>query len=124
MVPCTVRPLRTCFLLAAVCLAATAATPSRADEEGMKEAAKFEAIARADTMIMVPMRDGTGLATDVYLPKDREGPFPVIFVKTPYDFNRLERPARMGYRGAQYGAPLTRACEPHRVAGGAGRRLM
>lgn len=52
--------------------------------------AKFAEIAAADTMIMVPMRDGTGLATDVYLPKDRKGPFPTIFVKTPYDFNRIE----------------------------------
>ncbi len=37
---------------------------------------------------MVPMRDGVGLATDVYLPKG-EGPFPVIFVKTPYNFNKI-----------------------------------
>ncbi|MEX2126464.1 MAG: CocE/NonD family hydrolase [Woeseia sp.] len=41
-------------------------------------------------MIMVPMRDGVGLATDVYLPKEDEGPFPVIFVKTPYNFNKIE----------------------------------
>ena len=52
--------------------------------------AKFEALSTADTMIMVPMRDGVGLATDVYLPKDSEGPFPAIFVKTPYNFNRIE----------------------------------
>lgn len=52
--------------------------------------AKFEAIADADTMIMVPMRDGVELATDVYLPKDGEGPFPVVFVKTPYNFNKIQ----------------------------------
>jgi predicted acyl esterase len=50
-------------------------------------------------MLVVPMRDGTGLSTDVYLPKDRDGPFPVIFVKTPYDFNRID------------GVPLERVIE-------------
>ncbi|MCB9383068.1 MAG: CocE/NonD family hydrolase [Bryobacterales bacterium] len=41
-------------------------------------------------MLMAPMRDGVRLATDVYLPKDKPGPFPVVFVKTPYDFNKIE----------------------------------
>ncbi|RUA13561.1 MAG: hypothetical protein DSY83_11095, partial [Flavobacteriia bacterium] len=50
---------------------------------------KFKAISEADTMVMVPMSDGVRLATDVYLPKG-EGSFPVIFVKTPYNFNTLQ----------------------------------
>lgn len=33
--------------------------------------------------IMVPMRDGVHLATDVYLPK-APGPFPVLFTRLPY----------------------------------------
>ena len=40
-------------------------------------------------MIMVPMRDGVRLATDVYYPKDQDGPFPVVLVKTPYNFNEI-----------------------------------
>jgi hypothetical protein len=36
--------------------------------------AEFEAIVSADTMIMVPMGDGVGLATDVYRPKTEEYP--------------------------------------------------
>ncbi len=51
--------------------------------------AKFSAISEADTIVMVPMRDGTGLATDIYTPKG-DGPFPVIFVKTPYNFNKID----------------------------------
>ncbi len=31
------------------------------------------------------MRDGVKLATDVYLPKDDKGPFPVILTRTPYN---------------------------------------
>jgi len=34
--------------------------------------------------IMVPMRDGAHLATDIYLPAG-EGPWPVILERTPYD---------------------------------------
>ncbi len=36
--------------------------------------------------IMVPMRDGVRLATDVYLPEDAgEGPWPTLLERTPYD---------------------------------------
>jgi len=35
---------------------------------------------------MVSMRDGTRLATDVYVPKNQfEGPYPVVIERTPYD---------------------------------------
>ncbi len=34
---------------------------------------------------MVMMRDGTRLATDVYLPRFQAGPFPVLLVRTPYN---------------------------------------
>src|SRR3546814_11449164 len=34
--------------------------------------------------LMVPMRDGVRLATDVYMPADAAGPFPVILERTPY----------------------------------------
>ena len=65
--------------------------------------AKFEAISEADTMVMVPMRDGVGLATDVYLPKG-EGPFPVVFVKTPYDFNKISgRNLKVGLEALERG---------------------
>lgn len=37
--------------------------------------------------IMVPLRDGTGLATDIYLPAG-EGPFPVVLCRTPYGRGR------------------------------------
>ncbi len=36
------------------------------------------------TFHMVPMRDGTKLATDVYLPRDGQPPYPVILMRTPY----------------------------------------
>ena len=36
--------------------------------------------------VMVPMRDGVRLATDIYLPADG-GPFPVLLARTPYNKN-------------------------------------
>ncbi len=35
--------------------------------------------------VAVPLKDGTTLATDVYLPSKDGGPFPAIFVRTPYN---------------------------------------
>jgi hypothetical protein len=47
---------------------------------------KLEAVAIIDQKVMMPMRDGIRLATDIYRPKTDE-PVPVIFSKTPYNFN-------------------------------------
>lgn len=48
--------------------------------------ALLEANAVITQKVMVPMRDGVRLAADVYVPKG-DGPFPVIFSRTPYNFN-------------------------------------
>src|ERR1035437_10538703 len=40
-----------------------------------------------DRKLMVPMRDGKRMATDVYRPKDTSKKYPIIFVRTPYNFN-------------------------------------
>lgn len=49
--------------------------------------------------ILLPMRDGTRLATDVYLP-DGTGPWPAILVRTPYNKATL---ANVGTEGMQRG---------------------
>ena len=43
-------------------------------------------IAIIDQKVMMPMRDGIRLATDIYRPKTVE-PVPIIFSRTPYNFN-------------------------------------
>jgi len=35
--------------------------------------------------VMIPMRDGIKLATNLYFPKSENGPFPVILMRTPYN---------------------------------------
>ena len=47
---------------------------------------QLEEIAIIDQKIMMPMRDGIKLATDIYRPKTDQ-PVPVIFKRTPYNFN-------------------------------------
>ena len=43
-------------------------------------------IATVDQKVMMPMRDGIRLATDIYRPK-APGKYPIIFSRTPYNFN-------------------------------------
>ncbi len=47
---------------------------------------KLSEIAIIDQKVMMPMRDGIRLATDIYRPKESEK-YPIIFSRTPYNFN-------------------------------------
>lgn len=47
---------------------------------------KLKEIAIVDQKVMIPMRDGVRLATDIYRPKSTEK-VPIIFSRTPYNFN-------------------------------------
>jgi putative CocE/NonD family hydrolase len=48
---------------------------------------ELESVAIIARKVMVPMRDGVRLATDIYRPKNASGPVPIIWVRTPYNFN-------------------------------------
>jgi putative CocE/NonD family hydrolase len=48
---------------------------------------ELESIAIVERKVMVPMRDGKRMATDIYRPKDTSKKYPIIFVRTPYNFN-------------------------------------
>jgi uncharacterized protein len=48
--------------------------------------AQLNEIAIVEEKVMMPMRDGIRLATDIYRPKV-EGQYPIIFSRTPYNFN-------------------------------------
>ncbi|MHB0949452.1 MAG: CocE/NonD family hydrolase, partial [Gemmatimonadaceae bacterium] len=86
------RPL----LLAAALRAPQAALPAQgfgapSAEELERRArvrAELDAVAIIDRKVMMPMRDGVRLATDIYRPKHAApGSVPTIFVRTPYNFN-------------------------------------
>ncbi len=61
----------------------------------------LEQIAIIDQKVMMPMRDGIRLCTDIYRPKT-EGRVPVVFSRTPYNFNgwRDGEESTRGYRRA------------------------
>jgi putative CocE/NonD family hydrolase len=48
---------------------------------------ELDSLAIIDRKVMLPMRDGMRLATDIYRPRDASRKYPVIFSKTPYNFN-------------------------------------
>jgi len=55
---------------------------------------ELESIAIIERKVMVPMRDGKRMAADIYRPKDTSKKYPIIFVRTPYNFNYWD--VRMG----------------------------
>ncbi len=54
--------------------------------------ADLHRLAEVDRVVMVPMRDGVRLATEIYRPRNAQGPVPVIFWRTPYNFSPLPEP--------------------------------
>jgi uncharacterized protein len=77
-------------LISATTPLSAAPAPPQLDFSGYSDAALQANLAKSATVqskLLVPMRDGVGLSTDVYLPKDAKGPLPTIFWRTPYDFH-------------------------------------
>ncbi|MCP4974825.1 MAG: CocE/NonD family hydrolase [Maribacter sp.] len=70
-------------ILISFCLILTSVSSVIAQEEILKQ---LDEIAIVDQKVMMPMRDGIRLATDIYRPKTTEK-VPIIFSRTPYNFN-------------------------------------
>jgi predicted acyl esterase len=73
------------------------------------DVAIFKAISESETMLMVPMRDGVGLATDVYLPK-----VSAVHAQSEHGRQRLRRDGGRGR--AQHAASLRRVSFADRPA--------
>ncbi len=73
----------------AVVLAPAQPPPPNAQQIAARNATEkeLESLAIIDRKVMVPMRDGKRMATDIYRPKDSSKKYPIIFVRTPYNFN-------------------------------------
>ena len=48
---------------------------------------ELESVAIIDRKLMIAMQDGKRMAADVYRPKDTTKKYPIIFIRTPYNFN-------------------------------------
>ncbi|MFT6894962.1 MAG: putative acyl esterase, partial [Algoriphagus sp.] len=66
------------FVLSFVCFSAWAQDKSILDQ--------LDEVGIIDQKVMMPMRDGVRLATDIYRPKGDEK-VPIVFSRTPYNFN-------------------------------------
>ncbi len=73
--------------LAVIAAPLSAQDLSNYSDEGL--ARELSAAATSKLTVMVPMRDGVRLATDIYTPRDAKGPLPVILWKTPYNEHKL-----------------------------------
>ena len=69
--------------LISICFILISVSSIIAQEDILKE---LNEIAIVDQKVMMPMRDGIRLATDIYRPKTTEK-VPIIFSRTPYNFN-------------------------------------
>src|SRR6266567_2414516 len=56
-------------------------------EQRVQTEKELESVAIIERKVMVPMRDGVRLATDIYRPKNATGKVPVTWVRTPYNVN-------------------------------------
>ncbi len=89
------HPLSSLFLIAGMaslaCLSAFAQPAAPPDPQLVAKRnaieKELESIAIIDRKLMIPMRDGKRMAADVYRPKDTSKKYPIIFVRTPYNFN-------------------------------------
>jgi len=70
---------------------------------------ELESIAIIERKVMVPMRDGKRMQADIYRPKDQSKKYPIIFVRTPYNFN---------YWDTELGAPRDMSTELEAVKRG------
>ena len=84
------------ILLAILCMAMVHAPYARAQGRSAQAEViarrdavekELEAVAIVERKVMVPMRDGKRLQADIYRPKDESKKYPIIFVRTPYNFN-------------------------------------
>lgn len=77
-------------LLATLLVAALAATSaqsaqnlSRYSDDGLRT--ELASLSDSETALLVPMRDGVGLSTNIWRPKGATGPLPTVLWKTPYN---------------------------------------
>jgi putative CocE/NonD family hydrolase len=86
---------RICLAIVVVCavsmgaLRAQQATPLTQEQKDQRVQTEkeLESVAVIERKLMIPMRDGVRLATDIYRPKNASGPVPIVWVRTPYNFN-------------------------------------
>src|SRR5579871_4657362 len=81
-----ILPLLLLIFAAALSIGRAQPQPTLAETRKATEK-ELESLAIIERKVMVPMRDGKRMAADIYRPKDTSKKYPIIFVRTPYNFN-------------------------------------
>src|SRR5690242_13203435 len=76
-----------CAVIVTAAHARQAPLPPAQKDQRVQTEKELESAAIIDRKVMMPMRDGVRLATDIYRPKNATGKVPIIWVRTPYNFN-------------------------------------
>jgi uncharacterized protein len=107
---CCVGLVATLFAADGRSVLAQARTPDAATIARRNATEKeLESIAIIERKVMVPMRDGKRMQADIYRPKDESKKYPIIFERTPYNFN---------YWDVELGAPRDMTTELEAVKRG------
>src|SRR2546426_2902468 len=61
-------------------------TPEQREQRWQIEK-ELQSVGIVERKVMMPMRDGVRLSTNIYRPKNASGKVPTIWVRTPYNFN-------------------------------------
>src|SRR3546814_6116595 len=100
----------TVLLMAALVVASAASAQdlTRYSDDGLR--AELDAIADIETAVLVPMRDGIGLSTNIWRPKGATGKLPTVLWKTPYNEHNVRgSTARHAIEAMRRGYELGRA---------------
>jgi predicted acyl esterase len=87
--------IRVTILAGGVVVVASASVPAQRTEplagnvrvERWRIENELASLAIIERKVMIPMRDGIRIAADIYRPKDMSKKYPIIWVRTPYNFN-------------------------------------
>lgn len=74
-----------CFVVGAVGMGRTVSSLEAQEAGGPIPPPPPEYEVRVERALMVPVRDGVRLSTDLYFPVGLEGKLPVILIRTPYN---------------------------------------
>src|SRR3546814_10085923 len=83
------KSFSTILLMAALVVASAASAQdlTRYSDEGLRK--ELSAIADSAKAVLVPMRDGIGLSTNIWRPKGATGKMPTVLWKTPYNEHKV-----------------------------------
>ncbi|MEE9502467.1 MAG: CocE/NonD family hydrolase [Candidatus Aminicenantaceae bacterium] len=93
---------RVCFILM-ICLCVALSSQALTSQSQKSNEIKHEV--KLKKSVMVPMRDGVRLSTDLYFPKGADKKLPVILIRTPYNKNefRDQKQRPQAYKFASHG---------------------